>query len=102
MDENIVRFFDVQSEIREEIRDRDGRAAVRFARTLRHKRREDKRRFLRSASSTQETSSASVSSGDGGAASISVPVSAVSSVSAAEMEHIQSCPKTKFAFVSTR
>lgn len=52
----MVRVFDVLAEIREQVHDRDGRAAVRISRALRHERGEDERFLARRAADRQAVS----------------------------------------------
>ena len=53
VDEEIVRVFDVLAEIREQVHDRDGRAAVRIPLALRYKCGEDERFLARRAADRQ-------------------------------------------------
>jgi len=56
VDEGMVRIFNVFAEIREQVHDRDGRAAVRIPRALRHERGEDERFLARRAADRQTVS----------------------------------------------
>ena len=56
VDEEMVRVFNVLAEIREQVHDRDGRAAVRIPRALRHERGEDERFLARRAADRQAVS----------------------------------------------